>query len=153
MPICIRNPRAKKTQTPDPTARKSKKRKKIKEIRNRALEWQVQSQLLDLRLSIVVRRRAVGLSMLVRIKTAMQMRCCFVVADAKLVSTLDAGMALADRCYAIRKEHAVVVIEMIERHKSDAAHSRSASARDVGAHTADTTACLANAGLALSAAT
>lgn len=46
--------------------------------------------------------------MLVRMKTAMQMRWYFVVADAKLISTLDAGMALADRCYAVRKEHAVV---------------------------------------------
>ena len=39
---------------------------------------------------------------------AMQMRCWLVVADAKLRSTLDAGMALSDRCYAVRKEHAVV---------------------------------------------
>lgn len=38
---------------------------------------------------------------------AMQMRCWLVVADAKLRSTLDAGMAPGDRCYAIRKEHTV----------------------------------------------
>jgi hypothetical protein len=46
--------------------------------------------------------------MLVMRGVAMQMRCWLVDADAKRRSTLDAGMALGARCYAIRKEHAVV---------------------------------------------
>jgi hypothetical protein len=46
--------------------------------------------------------------MLVMRVIAMQMRCWLVVADAMWRSTLDAGMALGARCYAMRKEHAVV---------------------------------------------
>jgi hypothetical protein len=46
--------------------------------------------------------------MLVMRDIAMLMRCWLVVADAKLRSRLDAGMAMDARCYAVRKEHAVV---------------------------------------------
>ena len=107
LPLCLGNKEKRKKEHGTPIQIRRSKRRKIKEIRNRALEWQVEVKVL-IWLPIVLRRRAVGLSILIRIMTAMQMRCCFVVVDAKLISTLDAGMALADRCYAVRKVHAVV---------------------------------------------